>query len=80
MSLAGIEVFENLKVLHIRFNDISEFDELKRIKNPFFMESIALMGNPLEFDKRCREENLKCIFKNLKELNPSYVREKEKEY
>lgn len=48
------------------------------MKNPFFMESLAVTGNPMEFDRRCCEEGVRGVFGNLKEYNVGYGREKER--
>lgn len=71
-TLAGIESFLNLKIFHVRFNHLCDLNELKRIKNPFFLCSLATLGNPMESDQNCKYRSLKQnFFKNLTEYNPS---------
>lgn len=73
-TLSGIEAFINLKVFHFRFNNVVDFQELKKIKNAFFMESLAVLGNPMESHENCKAAWIsKHLFRNLKEFNPSSV-------
>jgi Leucine-rich repeat (LRR) protein len=47
LSLSGIEQFLNLEVLHIDYNYISIPSEIDKINNPFFMQELSFIGNPI---------------------------------
>ena len=81
-TLAGMEAFLNIKIFHFRFNYVVDLQELRRISNPFFLKSLAVLGNQLESDPSCNEKWLRGNwFRNLEEFNPpssQYYREQDK--
>lgn len=70
-TLAGVEAFLNIKIFHFRFNYVVDLQELKRISNPFFLKSLAVLGNQFENDPNCNKKWIKThLFRNLEEYNP----------
>jgi len=70
-TLAGVEAFLNIKIFHFRFNYVVGLEELRRIGNPFFLKSLAVLGNQMEVDPNCNKKWLRGnLFRNLEEYNP----------
>lgn len=76
-SLSGIDQFQNLRSLHLNFNQLRSTDEFLKIANPHLLKELSFKSNPrLEFQSNEHMiEFALSIFPNLQYLNGQHIQD-----